>query len=74
MGVYKQNRSITISKLLLKFPFPCLLPTQCIATANPAIPFRVAAQGPQSETLMKAIQETQEGKDVPCCYYTVAII
>lgn len=62
MGVYKQNGSITTSKLLLKFLLLYLLPTQYIATANPAIPFPMAAHRPQSVTLMKVIQEAQETK------------
>ena len=57
-----QNGSITISELPLKLLFLCLLPTQCLAPANPAIPFPMAAHRPQSVTLMKVMQEVQEGK------------
>lgn len=62
MAVYKQNGPITTSKLLLKFLLLYLLPTQYIATANPAIPSPMAAQRPQSVTLMQVTHEVQEAK------------
>lgn len=62
LPVYKQNGSIAISKLLLKFLLLYLLPTQCIATENPAIPSPMAAHRPQSVTLMKVTQGVQEGE------------
>lgn len=55
--LYKPNRSITISKPPLKFLFLYPLLPQDIATANPALPFPVAAHRPQSVTLRKVMQE-----------------
>lgn len=59
---HKQSWSTTVPKFLLKLIFLCLHPTQCIATANTATPFPMAAHGSQSVTLTTAIQEMQESK------------